>query len=122
MYARTCDIQTVESVFGAYLDCHPEKCNRESKNDSALHKNTQKKEVIDIFLNEIKPDLLKGQGYSMSDIRDRVNKLLDSEKSINNRDLKVLIICAKYGDKIRFSTPLQTHKSTMIYICAVIGG
>ena len=44
---------------------------------------------------------MQGKVYPLSDIRDRCNNLLSTDK-VDNRQLKVLLT-AKYGNQIRFS-------------------
>lgn len=66
-------------------------------------------------MNEMLLGLRRGDGYALSDIRDRVNALFSTDKHVTNRELKILL-CAKYGDTLRFSVPIEANKSVMIYM------
>ena len=59
--------------------------------------------------------LVQGKGYPSSDISDRCNNLLSTDK-VDNRQLKVLLT-ANYGNQIRFSG--SDKKSALIYVDCV---
>ena len=76
-----------------------------------------RKKLLDSVFEGIHHGLLQGKGYPLSDIRDRCNNLLSTDK-FDNRQLKVLLT-AKYGNQIRFSRSGSIKKFAMIYLdCA----
>ena len=76
-----------------------------------------RKQLLDSVFEGIHQGLVQGKGYPLSDIRDRCNNLLSTDK-VDNRQLKVLLT-AKYGNQIRFSRPGSNKKSAMIFLDCV---
>ena len=57
---------------------------------------------------------LTENGYSLSEIRDRINTLLSSDFLIKNRKAKELLV-EKYGEDICFTYPRDRMESQMFY-------
>ena len=88
---------------------------KRSKSADENPKNIKKKceiqKSFDTIISEIN---LTENGYSLSEIRDRVNALLSSDFLIENRKVKELLI-EKYGEDICFTYPRDRTKSQMFY-------
>ena len=121
VYTRTCDLQDVNSVFGADLYCHKicvnryiQKYEREfSRKSNERHRSCKQKAWSDVVCH-IEMGLCNGEGYELSYVRDIMNKKLESENTVSNREVKVLLMC-HFGDNIRFSRPKQLTKSVMFF-------
>ena len=94
MYVRTCDLQDGSSVFGADLYCHRSCINtylkrysREaSRNfETGNPQKHTKQRVVEEIINDMMPGLRRGDGYTLTDIRHRVNVLLPSDNHIHSR-------------------------------------
>ena len=75
------------------------------ENPKNINKKCEIQKSFDTIISEIN---LTENGYSLSEIRDRVNALLSSDFLIENRKVKELLI-EKYGEDICFT------KSQMFY-------
>ena len=88
---------------------------KRSKSADENPKNIKKKceiqKSFDTIISEIN---LTENGYSLSEIRDRVNALLSSDFLIKNRKVKELLI-EKYGEDICFTYPRDRAESQMFY-------
>ena len=51
---------------------------------------SKKVEVFQKIVSEVDAALKRGEGFSLSSLRDRANKLMNSENFFSNRELKVL--------------------------------
>ena len=121
VYSRTCDLQDEHSVFGADLFCH-KLCIRNyiakfdhAKGKSGKHQpmNAKKRAWLTV-LPEIETGLRNGDGYELSHVRDRINRELNSDIKVNNREVKVLL-SEHFGSEISFSQPKQVNKSQMFF-------
>lgn len=120
VYTRTCDLQDVQSVFGADLFCH-KKCIRsylvkyERASQTSGHQSqlSPKMKVFKDVVESIDSGLSRGEGYAISDLRDYANQIGDSR--FTNREIKVLL-CSHYRDSLCISNPHEANKSSMIFL------
>ena len=77
-----------------------------------------RKKLLDSVFEGIDHGLVQGKGKPLSDIRDRCNSLLSTDK-FGKRQLKVLLT-AKYGNQIRFLRSGSIKKFAMIYLDCVL--
>ena len=131
VYTRTCDLQDINSVFGADIYCHGPcmkhyliKYEREL-NSTGTHLNKRlKEEAWAHVLKDIEDGLSQGHGFELSKVRDDMNEFICSNGmegasghvggSVTNREVKILLI-NHFGDEIDFSTPKQANKSMMFF-------
>ena len=121
VYTRTCDLQDIHSVFGADLYCHKPCVNHyllnfdRLKDKSCDEKNTNcKKEAWSKIISDIETGLSNGTGYELSFVRDAMNKHLEVNDYVNNREVKVLLT-NHFSDQICFSQPKQLNKSQQFF-------
>ena len=81
------------------------------ENPKNINKKCEIQKSFDTIISEIN---LTENGYSLSEIRDRVNALLSSDFLIENRKVKELLI-EKYEEDICFTYPRDRTKSQMFY-------
>ena len=120
VYTRTCDLQSVEAVFGADLYCHS-KCIKHylRKYETALKNATQnesapseKRNEFQLILKEIDTGLNEGKGYALSDISIYANHFLKSpEHEFTNREIRLLLY-SYYGETLCFTVPKEKNKSS----------
>ena len=129
VYTRTCDLQGIESVFGADLYCHKMciksyllRYDRERKTTEIADSDDPrllKKKAWATVLEIVETGLTNGEGYELSYVRDLMNRNLDSNDveswpMVTNREMK-LLLTNHFGDKICFSKPKQANKSMMFF-------
>lgn len=123
VYVRTCDLQDVNSVFGADLYYH-EHCmkqyirlyDRKVTDESCESPANEKQLVWQRMMVEIESDLNSGEGFELSVIRDSVNNKLaecGSSEQMNNREVKVLLQ-KNFGNPMAF---LYSHKANKSLMC-----
>ena len=121
VYTRTSTLNTAEDVFANDLHCHKLCINNyllkykrqksADENPNNIKKQYQIQKSFDAIISELN---FSENGYALSDIRDRINGLLDSDLFIENRKVKELLI-EKYGENICFAYPRDRSKSQMFY-------
>jgi len=120
VYVRTCDLQDVNSVFGADIYCHNTcikvyllKYDRCKINLSSPKQSVNAKQMAwSAVIPAIETGLLQGDGYELSYVRDCMNNELGSH--LTNQEVKVLLV-NHFDDKIAFSRPKQANKSSMFF-------
>lgn len=119
VYRRTCDLQDINSVFGADLVCHKRCINRYlleyeriCLNQSGDPVSSKKQAWLEV-VREIEMRLSDGEGLELSYVRKLMNEKISSS-SITNQEVKVLL-SHHFGEKIRFSTPKQVNKSLLFF-------
>ena len=124
VYLRTCDLQDINSVFGADLYYH-EHCmkqyirlyDKKVKDESCESSTNDKQLVWQTMMVKIECDMKRGEGFELSLIRDSVNNKLaecGSSEQMNNREVKVLLE-KHFGNRISFSYPQNANKSVMCF-------
>lgn len=128
VYTRTCDLQNINSVFGADLYCHKECINKYlftydreiARTDSSAETafSGRKKAWADV-LETVKTGLSKGEEYELSYVRDFMDKYLESENAesrpiVRNREVKIPLT-NHFDDQISFLLPKQVNKSVMFF-------
>lgn len=118
-------LETIEDVFAADIMYHKGCLRKYLKGfqrdvDALMSSN---------FENDINPDAItvchrifneldiKSQGYSLSDVRDEINKQIPCA-AISNRSLKNMLI-DYFGETICFTYPKEINKSQMFYSVSI---
>ena len=121
VYTRRSTLNTIQDVFASDVYCHKLCINnyllkyKRSKSTDENSKNIKKKCKIQKSLDTIISDINRTEnGYSLSEIRERVNALLSVDFLIKNRKVKQLLI-EKYGNDICFTYPRDRTKSQIFY-------
>ena len=125
VFTRTCDLQDVSSVFGADLLCHDNcisgyllKYKRKLQSDSkSTPQVSEKVAAFTCIAHDIKSGLDKGQGYTLSYIRDQFN-IHNEHVKVSNKELK-LMLCDHFGNGIKFSKPIEANKPLMFFSSAL---
>ena len=73
-----------------------------------------KQRAWDDIVPELEDGLKSGNGYELSVVRDKLNRLVDDEHKFRNRDVKIFLL-RKFGRSIDFTYPDNVHKSLMVY-------
>ena len=98
------------------LNKHIKRYHRLQSDAKGKVKDPEKLVILDRVMKDLKEKLFKGEGFVLSDIRDYANSQISlSEKSFNNRELKVLLT-KMYGERLKFSVPEEVNKSVMIFL------
>ena len=126
VYTRICDLEDVQRIFGADLQCHKdciklyllryERAIQDGQNSERLSSRSERERVFKSIMVRIEQQLKNGIGYPLSDLRDVCNSMLDLDKfgSFDNKELKVLQ--HNYlGENIYFSTPTNRGKSCLLF-------
>jgi len=124
VYVSTCDLQDVNSVFGADLFYH-DSCmkgyvgmyeRKVSQEASAGSLQSLKLTAWNAVLADIAPQLESGSGFELSKICDAFNTELNKHeiKPVTNREVKVLLV-NQLGDDVRFSESGNVRKSAMCF-------
>ena len=114
VYTRICDLEDVQRIFGADLQCHKdciklyllqhERAIQDGQNSERLSSRSERERVFKSIMVRIEQQLKNGIGYPLSDLRDACNSsMLDLDKfgSFDNKEQKVLL--HNYlGEKIFF--------------------
>ena len=123
VYVRICDLETVESVFGADIYYHSacmlsylRKYERLLADEGSKHSPINEKiEVFNKLIAEMKPGLNTGEGFALSDIRDQANTKLEGEIPFSNREVKILLL-NHFGDNINITISQNVRKSAMAFL------
>ena len=86
-------------------------CKSADENPKNIEKKIETQKSFDGIMSEIS---LNENGYSLSEIEDRINTSLNAELLIENRKVKELLI-QKYGVNVCFTYPMGRTKSQMFY-------
>src|SRR5258705_11915550 len=106
------DLYYHKSCMSAYL-LRYQRCNAEKTSHCDESSPLPLSEVFFSVLKEIQPNLYKGMGYSLSDIRDRINAKTESQRA-TNRDIKQFLMDF-FQDEVTFSTPKEANKSVLFF-------
>ena len=118
--SRMCDLQDEHAVFGADLYYHKQ-CmtsyiqkfeNAQRSTGDTPELNPKQRAWSDI-VSGLEEGLKSGNGYELSIIRGRLNRLED-EHQFHNRDVKIFFF-RHFGSSIYFTYPDQLRKSLMVY-------
>jgi hypothetical protein len=125
VYTRTCDLQDIQSVFGADLFCHKNciklyllRYERTMQKSCRQVQLSPKLKAFHELVANIDPALSRGEGYSISNLKEQANQLAGVDSPFTNRELKVLL-CSHYGDRLHISTPREANKSAMVFLNTV---
>ena len=121
VYIRTCDLQSVNAVFGADLCCHNLciksyllKYERILKKQGTEKTVPPKQQAWKQIVKDIETGINQGFGYEPSFVRDCVNRAITSCHRVTNKEVNVLLR-NHFGDRIRFSKAKEANKSIMFF-------
>lgn len=121
VFSRVCDLQDEHAVFGADLYYHKQCMTNYLQRFQLLNQSAvkqpepkQKQRAWDDILPELEDGLKRGNGYELSAVRDKLNRLVDDEHEFRNRDVKIYFL-KQFGKSIDFTYPSVQHKSPMVY-------
>ena len=121
VFRRVCDLQDEHAVFGADLLDHKQ-CmtnylqrfelvsHSAGKQPELKHKQHAWEDIV----RELEYGLKSGNGYELSAVRDKLNRLVDDEHKFRNRDVKIFLL-RQFGRSIDFTYPNNVRKSLMVY-------
>ena len=118
MFTRICDLQDENAIFGADLFYH-KPCmtsylqKLERYNGKPPEPNYKQQAWRDI-VSDIEKGLHAGNGYEVSAIRDRLNRLVDDEHQLRNRDVKILLL-RQFSNSIDFTYPNDLRESMLFF-------
>ncbi|KAJ8680646.1 hypothetical protein QAD02_016433 [Eretmocerus hayati] len=71
-------------------------------------------EAMAHVIDGIVPKFRAGYIFTLSEVRDQVNRILPPDDGIRNRHIKKYLI-EKFGEDVKFSTPSNKNKSSLFY-------
>ena len=127
VYARIADLSNVQSIFAADLyyhkicfDKYVYKYDQQRTTSQSTNTQTElsaadiKRHLFTETLHRIDPYIQKGYGFTMTEIKQLMCSLNQSDAEICNRDIKQLLV-THYGDQIQFSLNPQKNKPEMFF-------
>ena len=127
-YSRTCDLQSVDSVFGADIYCH-KNCirsyilnyDREFNKKKRKYEPSKKLSIFEDMLSDIDPKLHEGEGFTLSSLRNIANEKMSERSSVSsftNREIQILLL-DHYGECLHLSYPQKANQSVMCFLNTV---
>lgn len=119
VYTRTCDLEDINSVFGADLYCHKLCINQYLlKYKRACCEKPKQKSCKQVVWSEVVKHIEIGlsshEGYELTYVRDCMNEKIGSNAKVSSKEVK-LLLTNHFGNKIRFSQPKQVNRSVLFF-------